>query len=113
MDELSQLIQRAHAGDEAARERLDRIDVDRLRIKPVVKVTGEFWAQTTDGPGNYDMFAFLEREGAQVLVEPVGAWVMYLLHQAKARAALERRVLAPQTASRMRESLRNALARQD
>ncbi len=78
---------------EAARERLDRIDVDRLRIKPVVKVTGEFWAQTTDGPGNYDMFAFLEREGAQVLVEPVGAWVMYLLHQAKARAALERRVL--------------------
>ncbi|MBI2222645.1 MAG: hypothetical protein HYU53_15730 [Acidobacteria bacterium] len=61
----TQLHGRRHAAAlEAARERLDRIDVDRLRIKPVVKVTGEFWAQTTDGPGNYDMFAFLERGGA-------------------------------------------------
>jgi predicted nucleotide-binding protein (sugar kinase/HSP70/actin superfamily) len=29
------------------------------------------------------MFKFLEREGAQVLVEPVGTWIMYMIHQAK------------------------------
>jgi predicted nucleotide-binding protein (sugar kinase/HSP70/actin superfamily) len=28
------------------------------------------------------MFHFLEKEGAQVLVEPIGTWIMYMLHQA-------------------------------
>src|SRR5882672_3377165 len=27
------------------------------------------------------MFNFLEREGAQVLIEPIGTWVMYMIHQ--------------------------------
>jgi predicted nucleotide-binding protein (sugar kinase/HSP70/actin superfamily) len=36
----------------AARERLEQIEVDRLRVKPLVKVTGEFFAQTTEGDGN-------------------------------------------------------------
>src|SRR5450759_1908451 len=27
------------------------------------------------------MFNFLEREGAQVLVEPIGTWIMYMIHQ--------------------------------
>jgi predicted nucleotide-binding protein (sugar kinase/HSP70/actin superfamily) len=69
----------------ACRDRIDRIEVDRLRVKPIVKVTGEFWAQTTEGDGNFHMFAFLEREGAQVHVEPIGNWVMYMLWQAKAK----------------------------
>jgi predicted nucleotide-binding protein (sugar kinase/HSP70/actin superfamily) len=63
--------------------RLGKIKVDRTRVKPVVKVTGEFWAQTTEGDGNFNMFKFLEREGAQVIVEPIGTWIMYLIHQAK------------------------------
>jgi len=63
--------------------RFDSIEVDRTRIKPIVKITGEFWAQTTEGDGNFNMFRFLEREGAQVLVEPVGTWIMYMIHQAK------------------------------
>jgi len=65
------------------RERLGQIEVDRLRVKPVVKVTGEFWAQTTEGDGNFRMFNFLEREGAQVMVEPIGTWTMYMLWLAK------------------------------
>ncbi|MBI4476759.1 MAG: activator of (R)-2-hydroxyglutaryl-CoA dehydratase [Acidobacteria bacterium] len=68
----------------SARERVGAIDVDRLRVKPVVKVTGEFWAQTTEGDGNFRMFNFLEREGAQVMVEPIGTWIMYMLWLAKA-----------------------------
>lgn len=67
------------------RDKLAAIEVDRTRVKPLVKITGEFWAQTTEGDGNFNMFTFLEREGAQVLVEPVGTWIMYMIHQAKQR----------------------------
>jgi len=63
------------------RDRLNEIEIDRLRVKPIVKITGEFWAQTTEGDGNFNMFAFLEREGAQALVEPIGTWIMYMMHQ--------------------------------
>ena len=56
------------------------IEIDRTTIKPIVKITGEFWAQTTDGDGNYDMFRFLDSEGAQIMVEPVATWFYYLLH---------------------------------
>jgi predicted nucleotide-binding protein (sugar kinase/HSP70/actin superfamily) len=80
---------------DAARERLEQIEVDRLRVKPLVKVTGEFFAQTTEGDGNFKMFAFLEREGAQVVVEPIGNWIMYLLWQARERYLEKRRVEAP------------------
>jgi predicted nucleotide-binding protein (sugar kinase/HSP70/actin superfamily) len=64
-------------------DNLRTVRVDRTRVKPLVKITGEFWAQTTEGDGNYRMFPFLEREGAQVLVEPIGTWIMYMIHQAK------------------------------
>ncbi|MEO8664716.1 MAG: activator of (R)-2-hydroxyglutaryl-CoA dehydratase [Ignavibacteria bacterium] len=66
-----------------AREKFNSIKVDRTRMKPIVKITGEFWAQTTEGDGNFNMFPFLEKEGAQVLVEPIATWIMYMLHQAK------------------------------
>jgi predicted nucleotide-binding protein (sugar kinase/HSP70/actin superfamily) len=69
-----------------ARAKMDSIEVDRTKVKPVVKITGEFWAQLTEGDGNFHMFEFLEREGAQVLVEPIATWVAYLLYQAKAHA---------------------------
>ena len=78
------------------RARLDGIEVDRLRVKPVVRVTGEFWAATTEGAGNFDMFRFLESEGAEVRVDPIGAWVMYLLYQAKARTTIDRRAGRPE-----------------
>src|SRR3984893_18341589 len=34
------------------RDRFNAIPVDRTRVKPTVKVTGEFWAQTTEGHEN-------------------------------------------------------------
>ena len=68
---------------DACREKIDKIEIDRTRVKPVVKITGEFWAQTTEGDGNFNMFRFLEKEGAQALVEPIGTWIMYMIHQAK------------------------------
>jgi len=76
------------------RDRIGRIEVDRLRVKPIVKVTGEFWAQTTEGDGNFRMFSFLEREGAQVMVEPIGTWAMYMLWLAKATFSARQGVYA-------------------
>ena len=65
------------------RTKFNQIKIDRTKVKPICKVTGEFWAQTTEGDGNFNMFPFLEREGAQVLVEPIATWILYMLHQAK------------------------------
>jgi predicted nucleotide-binding protein (sugar kinase/HSP70/actin superfamily) len=80
-------------------DRLSSVEVDRLRVKPVIKVTGEFWAQTTEGDGNFRMFAFLEREGAQVMVEPIGTWAMYMLWLAKATHAERHAVSASRLGS--------------
>jgi predicted nucleotide-binding protein (sugar kinase/HSP70/actin superfamily) len=64
---------------------LSNIEVDRLRVKPVVKVIGEFWAQTTESAGNFNMLAFLEREGAEVLAESLSTWVLFLLDHARSK----------------------------
>src|SRR3984957_10315257 len=69
------------AGLREVRDRFAAIPIDRTRVKPIVKITGEFWAQTTEGDGNFNMFRFLEKEGAQVVVEPIGTWICYLMHQ--------------------------------
>ena len=79
----------------ACRQRLAAIEVDRLRVKPIVKITGEFWAQTTEGDGNFKMYEFLEREGAQVIVDPLGTWLMYLLRQERADVLEHRGVNVP------------------
>jgi predicted nucleotide-binding protein (sugar kinase/HSP70/actin superfamily) len=68
---------------EGCRKRIDGIAIDRLRLRPIVKVIGEFWAQTTEGGGNYNMFEFLEKEGAQTQPEPIGTWINFLLAHAK------------------------------
>jgi predicted nucleotide-binding protein (sugar kinase/HSP70/actin superfamily) len=77
------------------RDRINQVEVDHLRVKPVVKIIGEFWAQITEGDGNFHMFEFLEREGAQVLVEPIGTWVEYMMYQAKVKAWHRRKLDAP------------------
>jgi len=73
-------------------EELQHVELDRFRVKPVVKIIGEFWAQLTEGAGNYNLFAFLEHEGAELLVDPISTWVMYLLYQAKQRLAVQSRL---------------------
>jgi predicted nucleotide-binding protein (sugar kinase/HSP70/actin superfamily) len=65
------------------KNKFDSVKIDRTKVKPICKVTGEFWAQTTEGDGNFNMFPFLHREGAQLLVEPIATWILYMLHQAK------------------------------
>jgi predicted nucleotide-binding protein (sugar kinase/HSP70/actin superfamily) len=57
------------------------IEIDPLRSKTIVKVTGELWAVTTEGDGNYSMHNFLENEGAAILIEPVATYIQFMLHK--------------------------------
>lgn len=61
------------------RKNFDAIEVDRLRCKPVVKITGEFYLQTVEGDPNYNIHAWLEQEGAEVVPAAVAVWGDYLL----------------------------------
>jgi predicted nucleotide-binding protein (sugar kinase/HSP70/actin superfamily) len=85
LGKFAQQVTTRHYTDALAECRaiLDGVEVDRTRVKPIVKITGEFWAQTTEGDGNYNMFRFLESEGAEVLVEPVITWLLYMLWQVR------------------------------
>jgi predicted nucleotide-binding protein (sugar kinase/HSP70/actin superfamily) len=72
---------------------LHEVEVDWLRVKPVVKVIGEFWAQMTESDGNFRMLDFLEKEGAEVSIEPISTWLLYLLHQRRDHAEYRGRML--------------------
>jgi predicted nucleotide-binding protein (sugar kinase/HSP70/actin superfamily) len=93
----------------SCRERINGIAIDRTRVKPVVKIIGEFWAQTTESHGNYRMFDFLEKEGAQVQPEAIGTWIAYLLAHARMQL-YPRRGMDSQCAEPARWDLRQRLA---
>jgi len=59
--------------------RFATIEVDRLRVRPVVKITGEFYLQTVEGDPNYNIHRWLEAEGAEVYPAAVAVWMDYLL----------------------------------
>jgi predicted nucleotide-binding protein (sugar kinase/HSP70/actin superfamily) len=65
---------------EALREvyrRFEAIEVDRLRVRPVVKITGEFYLQTVEGEPNHNMHRWLEAEGAEVYPAAIAVWLDY------------------------------------
>jgi predicted nucleotide-binding protein (sugar kinase/HSP70/actin superfamily) len=64
------------------RRRFDAIEVDRLRVKPLVKITGEFYLQTTEGEANYNIHHWLESEGAEVYPAAITTWFDYLMRLA-------------------------------
>lgn len=65
------------------RKVMGAVKVDRTRVVPKVGIIGEFWAMTTEGDGNYGMQRFLESEGAEVDIQVVAAWLLYMLWQAQ------------------------------
>jgi predicted nucleotide-binding protein (sugar kinase/HSP70/actin superfamily) len=60
-------------------KRFEAIDVDRLQVKPVVKITGEFYLQTVEGDPNYNIHRWLEQEGAEVYPAAIAVWLDYLI----------------------------------
>lgn len=59
------------------KKKFDTIEVDRLRPKAKVAITGEFWLQTHEGDGNYNIKRWLEQEGAEVIPPPIAVWLDY------------------------------------
>ena len=59
----------------------DEIEIDPLRSKTIVKITGELWASSTEGDGNFNMHMFLENEGAVILVEPIATYIQFMLRK--------------------------------
>ncbi|HSC93596.1 MAG TPA: hypothetical protein VLC73_01370 [Burkholderiales bacterium] len=71
--------------EQALREvhrKFGEIEVDRLRVKPVVKITGEFYLQTVEGDPNYNIHRWLETEGAEVYPAAITIWLDYLMRLA-------------------------------
>jgi predicted nucleotide-binding protein (sugar kinase/HSP70/actin superfamily) len=62
-----------------ARRLFMNVEVDRTIVKPKVSVIGEFWAMTTEGDGNYGLQRFLEQEGAEVDIQVVTAWILFMI----------------------------------
>lgn len=58
-------------------ERFRTVEVDRLRPKAKVAITGEFWLQTHEGDGNYNIKRWLEEEGAEVIPPSIAVWLDY------------------------------------
>ncbi len=65
------------------RKVFNAIPLDRTRVKPRVMVMGEFWAAMTEGDGNYHLHRFLEKEGAEVIPQPLINRFLLSLWEAK------------------------------
>lgn len=61
------------------RKVMGRVEIDRTVPKPVVSIIGEFWAMTTEGEGNYELQRFLEKEGAEVDVQGITNWLLFMV----------------------------------
>ena len=83
------------------RSRLAAIRVDYLQVRPLVQIIGEFWAQTTEGDGNYRLARWLESEGAEVKLEPVSTWIDYLLWSSMLEEKERLRIRPMKSAGRM------------
>lgn len=66
-------------GLRSIRKRFDAIEVDRLRVKPVVKITGEFYLQTVECDANHNIHRWLETEGAEVYPAALAIWLDYTM----------------------------------
>src|SRR5437879_9452211 len=60
------------------RRKFAEIELDRLRVKPKVKITGEFYLQTVEGDANYNLHRWLEAAGAAVCLAVITSWLHYL-----------------------------------
>ncbi len=74
------------------RKWMGAVEIDRTVPKPVVSIIGEFWAMTTEGDGNYHLQQFLEQEGAEVDIQGITNWILFMIwenrHDTKERLYL-------------------------
>ena len=81
-------------------DRLDQVEVDRTRSVPIVKVVGEFYSHLAESYANYNMFSFLEGEGAQVCVDSIAGHLLYWMYKAKLNAQSRKGLDVPNPGAR-------------
>jgi predicted nucleotide-binding protein (sugar kinase/HSP70/actin superfamily) len=82
------------------KKKWDVIEVDRLQVKSKVKITGEFWLQTHEGDGNYNIKRWLEQESSEVIPPPIAVWLDYLMYM-PTHSLSERRDIDQTSAAKM------------
>jgi len=80
-----------------AKNIFSKIECDYTQIKPMVKITGEFWASLTEGQGNYFFKDWLVEEGAEVKMEPLTTWIEHLLYSREIVAQNHRGITQEET----------------
>jgi predicted nucleotide-binding protein (sugar kinase/HSP70/actin superfamily) len=62
------------------------VKCDYTQIKPIVKITGEFWASITESQGNYHIKNWLVSENTELKMEPMVGWLEHLLFSREIKA---------------------------
>ncbi len=69
-----------------ARKVFAKVKCDYAQIKPMVKLTGEFWASITESQGNYHIKNWLVEENCELKIEPMVGWLEHLIYSREIKA---------------------------
>lgn len=75
-----------YKGLQEVKKRFAQVKCDFTQIKPIVKVSGEFWASLTETQGNYHLKKWLVEENAEIKMEPLTGWLEHLLFSREIKA---------------------------
>jgi predicted nucleotide-binding protein (sugar kinase/HSP70/actin superfamily) len=75
-----------YKGLKEAKKVFAKVKCDYTQIKPMVKLTGEFWASITESQGNYHIKNWLVEENCELKMEPMVGWLEHLLFSREIKA---------------------------
>jgi len=81
------------------RKVLEKVELDRTQAKAKVMIMGEFWAAMTEGDGNYNLYRFLESEGAECIPQPIMNRLMLSLWEAERKLGKKEELANPDAKS--------------
>jgi predicted nucleotide-binding protein (sugar kinase/HSP70/actin superfamily) len=86
MKESFKDTKKIYKGLQKVRKLFVNVKCDYTQIKPVVKITGEFWASITESQGNYHIKEWLVSENTELKMEPMVGWLEHLLFSREIKA---------------------------
>jgi predicted nucleotide-binding protein (sugar kinase/HSP70/actin superfamily) len=75
-----------YKGLKEAKKVFAQVKCDYTQVKPMVKLTGEFWASITESQGNYHIKNWLVSENCELKMEPMVGWLEHLLFSREIKA---------------------------
>ncbi len=75
-----------YKGLQEAKKVFAKVKCDYTQVKPMVKLTGEFWASITESQGNYHIKNWLVEENCELKMEPMVGWLEHLLYSREIKA---------------------------